>query len=60
MSSSGKPTNENVPHAQMRTPPSGAYQSSLIRTADVLGRSLGSTIAKKPAAKMPNSPARMK
>ncbi len=51
---------ENAPHAQISTPPSGAYQSLVRRIADALGRSFGSTIATKPAVKMPNRPARMK
>jgi acetyl/propionyl-CoA carboxylase alpha subunit len=34
-------------------PPRGAYQSSLSRTAARLGRPSGSTIARKPAAKIP-------
>ena len=61
MSSSGKPISANAPQAQMRTPPSGAYQVGLMRIAVVLGfLSFGRTIARKPAEKIPKSPARMK
>ena len=59
-SSSGKPMSEKAPQAQTSTPPSGAYQSSVMRTAVALGRPLGSTIEKKPAVKIPKRPARMK
>ncbi len=59
-SSSGKPISANVPAEAIRTPPSGAYQSRPSRIADALGRSFGSTIAKKPALKIPKRPTRMK
>jgi hypothetical protein len=59
-SSSGKPISANAPAAVIRTPPSGAYQSLEIRTADALGLSLGSAIDRKPDANTPNRPARMK
>ena len=36
------------------------HQSRVMRMADVLGRSFGSTIDTKPAEKMPKSPSRMK
>jgi hypothetical protein len=59
-SSSGKPISENAPQAVIRMPPTGAYQSRPILIADPLGFSFGSTIARNPDAKTPNSPARMK
>ena len=59
-SSSGKPIRLKAPQAQIRTPPSGASQSLPMRIAVGPGFSLGMTMAKKPAAKMPNRPARMK
>ncbi len=59
-SSSGKPVSAKAPQAHTRMPPSGAYQSPPSLTAVLLGRSLGRTIARKPALKIPNSPTRMK
>ena len=59
-SSSGKPISENAPHSAISTPPSGAYQSLVIRTATGLGFSSGRHIERKPDANTPNRPARMK
>ncbi len=59
-SSSGKPISANVPHAAIRHPPSGAYQSSEIRTATRDGFSSGRHIDRNPDENTPNSPARMK
>ena len=52
-SSSGKPISAKAADAIIAIPPSGAYQSPLIRTAARLGRPSGSTIARKPAVKIP-------
>ncbi len=63
-SSSGNAMSANRPVAHMSTPPSGAYQSRAMRIAVGPGRSARSSrprqIAKKPDAKMPYRPARMK
>jgi hypothetical protein len=53
MSSRGKPISAKAADASIAIPPSGAYQSPLIRTAPRLGRPSGSTIARKPAVKIP-------
>ena len=52
-SSSGNPISANAAEAIIATPPSGAYQPSLILIAPRLGLPSGRTIARKPAAKMP-------
>ena len=59
-SSSGKPSSANAPQAQISTPPRGACQPGATRTALALGLSFGSTMATKPALKIPYSPNRMK
>jgi hypothetical protein len=60
-SSRGKAIREKAPQAAISTPPTGAYQPSVMRTAAGPGRSsTGSPMASTPAAKMPNSPTRMK
>ena len=59
-SSSGKPSSEKLPEANMRIPPSGAYQSRVILTNVGPSFFVGRQIAKKPAMTMPNRPARMK
>ena len=41
MSSSGKPISEKAPQAAIRTPPSGAYQVRVMRTAVALGLPVG-------------------
>ncbi len=59
-SSSGKPISEKAPQAAIRMPPMGAYQSPEMRMAVGPGRSFGITMARKPAAKTPKRPPRMK
>jgi hypothetical protein len=57
MSSSGKPSSAKNPAPAISTPPSGAYQSRVIRTAAGPGRSpTGNTMASTPEAKTPNNP----
>ena len=59
-SSSGKPSSEKLPAANMMIPPSGAYQSRVIFTNVGPSFFVGRQIAKKPAMTIPYSPARMK
>jgi hypothetical protein len=60
MSSSGNPINAYSPQPAISNPPTGAYQSRVMRTADDPGLSYGSVTANMPATKMPNSPITMK
>ena len=59
-SSSGKPISAKPPAAAISTPPSGAYQPSKSRIAVGPGFSFGMHIERKPAAKMPNRPNRIR
>jgi hypothetical protein len=58
-SSSGKPLSANAPHRKISTPPSGARQSSAMRSEVGTPLPVPSTIAVKPPTVMPNSPIRI-
>ena len=53
MSSSGKPSRAKPAQAASSTPPTGTYQSRVIRSAAAPGFSSGSASERQPAAKMP-------
>jgi hypothetical protein len=60
-SSSGKPSSAYPPASAIRIAPTGAYQPSAIRTAEGVGFSpFGRPTAMQPAAKIPNSPKRIR
>ena len=60
MSSSGNPIIAYSPQAAISTPPTGACQLRVMRTAAGPGLSKGSTIDNIPATKIPNRPMMMK
>ena len=59
-SSSGNPASAKAPAAQISTPPSGACQSRVIRSALPPIGSRGRKTAMQPALKIPNRPTRIR